>query len=337
LHIIPPSSAEGLLRLKRTKISESLSPILKLFRIGLKEDPDNLKTRVIMAKLYIEIEKPALALHLMRRVMQLSNNKANYNDQALYAQSLYEVAMEQRCERPNPYFDEALNEAKAALAIKTDDAELELILASLYSIREAHTLSLYTSKRLYERQPIPSHKLELADRYWFSGDNEKAIKLYKSLFKNGRFREEAYRQSGRLMFGDGNWKLTKKYLQKYLKLVKTKEFYPTLLLAIAEERLSGKEQMAKRLKQIPKSQADSKWKQTLLGYHLGEINEHDFISMAENVCEKTEAHYFLGLNHLHQGDKTTAINEFKKVIDLKFPLYIEYRFAKDQLARIAND
>lgn len=77
------------------------------------------------------------------------------------------------------------------------------------------------------------------------------------------------------------------------------------------------------------------WPKRLAAYSLGEINENGLFSAAENAAGRLcEAHFFVGYQALITGDAAKARNQFLQVIATGKTSFIEYDWAKAELARL---
>ncbi len=334
LGLFPPSSIEAIIKLTRTRVGEDTLPVIKLLKKGLKENPGNVGTLILLSELYHAKGQYEIALNVIKQAVDAASEEQKDKVLPQLGKMLNAVAYDRRCERPNPYFDEALVQIKAALAVKPENPELELALADIYSHKEQYHLSLFTIKRLYDRQPNPYHKMQLADHYWFAGENKKALEYYSQLYQNRLFGSDALKQTARLHFGEADWEKSREFFQRHIDSESKPDFYPTLMHALTIERTSVPGSGLALLRGIQKSNLKKEWEGILLDYHLDRISDQQLLEKAGNVCEQTEAHYFLGLRHLYAGNEKRAKTAFQKVVDLKFPLFIEYRFAKIQLERM---
>ena len=82
------------------------------------------------------------------------------------------------------------------------------------------------------------------------------------------------------------------------------------------------------LKSIQTYDLKDDWEKSLLAYHREELEEGAFLGLAENVCNKTEANYFVAYRALLAGNKAKAREHFKKVLSYKLSAYYEYPSAK---------
>ena len=116
--------------------------------------------------------------------------------------------------------------------------------------------------------------------------------------------------------------------------------YARIFMWISRTRLNHKAQADLELAEALDTQWNAPpkgWVTQIASFFLGQISEADLLAAADLPGDETviqqhcEVWYYIGVQHLITGDKTTAIADFQKCLDTKVDDFTEYSFAQAEL------
>jgi tetratricopeptide (TPR) repeat protein len=117
-------------------------------------------------------------------------------------------------------------------------------------------------------------------------------------------------------------------------LGETNSAYIAFLAAIADWRSGHPDAATAILAAAEKAVQPGTWTSSVLRFLQGRIDEKQFLSMADDIGEKTEAHAYTGFKIDAAGRHDEALMHFRWVADQGAKNYTEYALVKGELARL---
>jgi lipoprotein NlpI len=78
------------------------------------------------------------------------------------------------------------------------------------------------------------------------------------------------------------------------------------------------------------------WPYPAVQYLRGELNEEALLKLATNNDKRTEAHCFLGVDHMLKANKDEALAHFRWVKDHGTVSFVEYKIAIAEFDRLTS-
>jgi lipoprotein NlpI len=334
---LPPSSAQAVVHYTRPSEPDPVRTTLDLLNRGVREDPDDLATRILMTRLYLNEQHYELALAVAREAQTLVSEEDRNQFQPLLAEVLFEMSNAHKCVTRNSYLDEGLKEVKAARAVDPSDAEMEYRLAKLYATKELYPLSLFTMKDLIKKKPTPWNRMMLAEFLWHSGEDTEALAIYSEYLGDPEEKSHALKMSGTIHLSQEKWERSADYFHEYFLTETEPEVYSALLLYLAEMGQDNRQAAMIALKTIRREHLKSDWDSALLSYYLEQMSTEELIGEATDLCKEVEAYFFIGMKKRADGVKGLGRKELEKVVELNLPQYYEHHMAKRTLATLASE
>jgi len=327
----PPSAIEAYILLDRGLNKGNIPLVKKKLHDAIKENPNYTKSYRMLSSIYRLENRFNLAIAILRQ-----SEKINANDPALY-KTIGDLYINKARAKTSCFVADEANLKKAlqayrqAVKLSPDDTETHENLAELYHWTRKIPLYLHEAKRLYELD-----QKSLSGRHYYA----------ESLF--WRNPATAYLQISKLLQDDPNDPLTLSLQTRYyfmsgqwqqaLKVSETQrssareyEFYRLLREYLILRKL-GKADAARAFFTDKTAQIDLKdWELQLKKYYLGEITEQGLLSKSADVCEITEAYFYIGFDHWLKGNTGQARDYFNKTLSQGHPAYIEHNAAKNLL------
>ncbi len=332
--MLPPSTAQALITYASEKGIPNGRRIHELLNQGVRENPANLTTRLMMARLYLERKHYDMALAVIRQARSMVKEEQLKQLQPLFAEILYEMSDSYKCVTRNAYVDEALREVKSAYALDTSDTEMEYRLAKLYAVKELYPMSIFTMRDLLGKDDATWNRFQLAQYLWRSGDDDAAADLFTEYLDDSQYSSDARELMGRLRLGQGEWDQSADYFRQYLKDVKRPDVYPALLLYLADAQAGRLDDAREELSGFLPTNIRNYWETALYDYYMDRRTAEEVVEVAGDLCQEVEAHYYVGMKELVTGRNGRAMQELNKVIELNLPQYHEHHLAKRSLQRL---
>jgi lipoprotein NlpI len=77
------------------------------------------------------------------------------------------------------------------------------------------------------------------------------------------------------------------------------------------------------------------WESNLGSYWLKETGEDELMSYAKNVCQRSEADFYIGYNYFKEGNLLEAKSHFEQILNNHVYDYVEYKMARFLLTKIS--
>jgi len=108
----------------------------------------------------------------------------------------------------------------------------------------------------------------------------------------------------------------------------------TVLLGVANARLQGDETEARRLLAESEGKLKNDWPAPCIEFFRGKLDERGLLALATNRDQETEAHCYLGLDHLFHKRVAEARREFQWIVERGSKDFTEVVIAKAELKRL---
>jgi lipoprotein NlpI len=102
-------------------------------------------------------------------------------------------------------------------------------------------------------------------------------------------------------------------------------------------RLGQVTESEKLLEEVRPEIPDDSWQMKVMDFMQGRTTADKFLSMAEDVSERTEAHAYVGMKDSIAGRRSQAINHLRWVKENGSKNYVEYGMAIAELKRLEAD
>ncbi len=322
--INPPTLAVAVHQLK-TKQIKDYETITNLLKKAVSEAPYNVPSNTMLADFYGRQELYRLAVPLLEKV-----NK-HTPDHPVVLEFLGETLMKQEMMGSCPYtvkrpFAKAQTYLRQAVKINPQSAKARESLSSIYELWGRGNLQLNEAKKLVQIEDNSHSQRLLANAYLSSGRMDEAKDIYQSLLDT-ELRPEALSGLSQLHFYQSEWTDFERNVNS-LREEGYAHFYDYLLKSLSQEKLDGHDQAEKAfVDEVGRLELYS-WQQSLFDYRLGNISADELLSKAGDVCDQTEAEFYIGFVEYLNGNKQAAKARMQRVLDLKVYGFIEYHAAK---------
>lgn len=293
----------------------------EILLLATRENPQNEKAYIQLAKLYSEDHYFALALATLKLGAETITNSAD-----LY--KTIGITYEQRAEANNCSYEhrsDIANSAKyykLAVPLKPDDAQLHYNLAYAFFDQDLEQLGLNETGLALELGKQVGDLALNAQHYSMLGMHSKANSLLNMALSQGYSTAEA--EVHEIYMNQGDWQNAAKSFDNYLKARTTYTVYDLIKSDIIARQTQQPPMIANQ-----KISLGSDWEEALFNFWSTKISSDDLKKQAHNACEKTEYYFYTGYRDLSDGQSAQAKTKFAAALNQN-----TYRFIERPLARL---
>ena len=209
-----------------------------LLHKSIKEQPKSSKTHFILANLYANDGRYALAIPLMDKATKLDPDNGLLHKE--FAELLLDKE-ESTCfyDAESP-FANAISELRAASKIIPDDPDVHYFLSLIYTRVGRHFLAINEVNKYHKLENNDDSKLEIADTLFYAGKSVEAEEIYVSLLASN---DSPYLQehSAQFYLAKQNWNQASELWRQYFKGTSNQNLYNRLSYSYSQEQLIGRE------------------------------------------------------------------------------------------------
>ncbi|MCU7842485.1 MAG: tetratricopeptide repeat protein [Candidatus Thiodiazotropha sp. (ex Monitilora ramsayi)] len=332
--VSPPSFIEAIRKISAGE--GSLDDLRSLVQAGVKENPRHVPSRLLLAEIYMGLDKPRLARAMIFETAR--QHPTNPKVSSAYAEMLNDLALESHCDydRKKHRADvrEAIKAAKVAAKANPKDADIAYNLSVLYESLGQSELAVYQAKRLVELEPGPDSEWFLVDQLNANGQFDQAFLLATELAGNGPDVAGDLEIMAMSKYQQGDYESALRLFQRYRRSAEKPSIYYVMREAIAAESLNKTSVSKELLSSIDLDSLDTDWERSLLRYLRHDISETDLLGNTENACNSTEGHYFIARRAMLDGDREKARVHFEQAMSYQVPRFYEYSSSKLRLQEL---
>ncbi|MCG8671743.1 MAG: hypothetical protein MI867_20225, partial [Pseudomonadales bacterium] len=319
--VSPPSLAKlkHLQRQKGVPASQLQAVILDI----LSEAPLNPAGHIELGRYMFLKRGPGASIPFAHQALRLSpESKSIYADLGFYYSEYVQrqtctYAHQKEIRKAIKYMQLGLNREKPSPFVNDE-------LSYFYDLVNMRPLQLKAAQSAYETENSERFKRTLATALGDSGKWQDSKKLFEEMTANGADDVNMALLEFSLYFGQ--WDDAVSYGAEFLKSNPDLSFYDVVSLEFAEYKsgVSNNKSYAELIAGVELGQ----WDSNLDAFWRGELAADSLLAKAGDVCEESEANFYVGLDLLINGDFNSAKPYLKKTLDLKAYNFIEYGYAK---------
>lgn len=335
--IAPPSLIEVMLILRHPSGAD-VATVRSLLRDAIRENPNEVRSTLILARLYLDEGRDALAKSLYQQV--LKRQPDNPQVLKLYAGLLFSEAQSSHCDPDREMHRRkvraALDAAKTALRQQPQDAELVHDMSILYESLDRRSLALFLAQRHVELEPTIDARRFLIDQYLaaFQFDTASAM-VAESQRQVDQSQPIDFDQIAEAAYLRGDWAAAREALTRYRRLGRPRVYELIDEMALAA-KLGQAEVLQEARASLDPSSVEDPWQAQLLRFALGHIDEQGLMAMADNACRRAEGEYALARKAWFAGDRNKAAAHYRRVVDAGIPRFVEHVRAKFRLEQLSK-
>ena len=331
--VAPPSFVEAIVRLRSGHGDSSLAEVRSSLREALKENPQYLRTQIMLGGIYMDMGKPRVAEAMF--LATLKKGPSDPGDSKLLAFFLNDLSEGTMCDldrdKHRSQLRNAIEATKAALKTNPHNPDLAYNLSILYEGLDRRKLAIFEAQQYAGLKKDRKAGWFLVDQYRAAEEFDKADKLSRELLAQHPADAEELEDEAMTAFQRGDFEMAADKFQEYRSVQPRPSVYSAVREAIVSQRLGRDGQSRQALAAIDIASVNDRWERALLRFHRRELSENTLLSAARDACEKTEAHYFVAWRAWLEGDKQAARQHFERVLGYEVPRFFEYTAAKAHL------
>ena len=353
--LIPPHTAKFLFALSQEKPAslETLTELSGLLKKAIIEQPKASVNYVLLANLYQQYKRDRLALSTLKRGLE------KQPDDALLLKHIGHVykdrALSQVCENQQQEdFSEAQSLYLQALPQIPQDEELRQQLHLILWYQGHRELAIDQAQFLNKHFPSSQNQVRLATSLFHHGYIDQAIQVlnHPGRSENTLLKEDLSAiesNLGLLNFAQGNWQQAIQHFEHPIHQQQPLDYYHHVLLFLAKKQMvrteqhigESQDQALETFQQTTEDVTLNAWEKHLHHFLTQQKTPdtllpkaNNLLLKANNLCEQTEAHFYIGYQHYLQGNLTTAEQHFKRVRENKIYASLEYGMAQYILTQL---
>jgi lipoprotein NlpI len=318
----------------RDKGKDSLDKAQAEFKEAIRLKPDLSSAHRLLGAVYIKQGREELALTEAEEATRLDPN-------SLYGWDLLARIQAGRIQSTrNCYNDEAIDQAikaqKQTVRLDPERPWYHYELGDHYSMKGMFDLALFEFREALRLSPEADCHAQIGHALFDLGHYDEALKE----LHEARRRKPDDPYTLRLLTVTNllrnAFDAAVRESEQYLKTKKGKASPYVLLWQYLALRHMGRQGEAdKAIRDFARSYRDQVWSFQLLQYYMGTMDGESLLKRAVNRCEQTEAHFYIGYDHLLKGDTAAAAGHFKEVLALNVYRYFEYAGAARRLNELS--
>ncbi len=301
------------------------------------EQPKNSATYRIIAKGYQDDEHQDLAIATL--LQALKHEPEDGNSMKALGQLYLKRAFGGGCPYEpsskgiNSDLKKAAKHLSSAIKYLPDDIELRSTLSSLYEMMNLTPLSVNQAQAALRIEATADTRMNLADVLTTAEHYEEARDMYLQLIAEGI--DNAYLQIAYLYFYQGDWQNAVNAIDQYIGRTAEQNFYALLMKSVAEYEILGVSFSREKFRHETIGIEATDWESNLGSYWLKDMDEDELISNAKNVCQRSEADFYIGYNYFKEGNLLEAKSHFEQILNNHVYDYVEYKMARFLLTKIS--
>lgn len=329
--LLAPSLISAMIDLSNKRLGDDLSGVRDLLRQAAKEIPGSPKPHMIMAGLFLKKKRFELAAAALERAVVLAPDKPDPH--MMLANVLYQQLDKSGCMDNRKLLQRTLKATKSAARFKPDESGLHFMLAKLYLALGEDRLYLLEAQKVAEHAKDEFGRLFYAGARRDLGDIAGAFKAYEASGKTYEYMRVREEGLGRTYFMTMDWAAAERHMEISESASTRPDIYKRLLRSLAEEKQGHAGKAKQLLLDFPGHGLEKEWHQQLHAYHLKNISSDELLAHAKNVCDQTEAHFYIGFQHWLAGDIDATKASFRKVLEVGYRPSREFTMARYILER----
>ncbi len=331
--VSPPGYISALILInKKTKKIDYELPKQKL-KLAIKESPKHIDSKLLLSKIYIHENKIALALILLQNVMKI--NPDHVGALELLALLYSDKSDNEICTNQDlPYTHRLIKILRKLLKATPYDAELHSSQAKFYQRIGKIRLAEFEAKKAMDLSKNTEHKLLYSKVLMAHLKPEKALDGINKILKEEPENDEALLQASFIYLNQGDWKNAEKYWLSHKKQNTDFYFYGYARQFATHSNLYDETRAISYLRKNLTNHDLNNWQTQISMYLLNEISSEKLLTQAKNLCEKTEAEYFIGIKLEASGESNQALVHYENVVDINIPAYLEHTSAHYGILRL---
>lgn len=286
-----------------------------------RENPNNDKAYIHLAKLYSEDRYFALALATLKLGAENITDSADLYKAIGMTYELRAEANNCNYEHPGDIAQSA-KYYKLAVPLKPDDAQLHYNLAYAFFDQNLQQLGLNETGLGLEIGKQSGDLALNAQHYSMLGMHAKANSLLNMALSQGYSTSEA--EVHEIYMNQGDWQDAAKSFDSYLKGRSSFTVYDLI-----KSDIIARETQQRPLVTDQKISLASDWEEALFNFWSAKISSNELKRQAHNSCEKTEYYFYTGYRDLSAGQSELAKTKFTAALNQN-----TYRFIERPLARL---
>lgn len=312
--VLPPSLVQvyHLQKLHNDPTAVALPVLLKQ---AIRESPEHLGARIMLAKTYAQAGRYELAQALLGQVLLLEPTHIGATEQ-LAAQTMQQVNQIDCKAEARDLIYAAIKAHKQVLRLNPGSIDAHADLAWLYKLVGHKELLLFEARRVMQLDDSFDNTLQYASALLWDGQWDTAHKLYTKLLQSEPGHLEALKGLYLLYYMRGDWRLAHRIWEAHFRPLAAQFYYEGLRQYLTVGKLYGRSAAREYLMAEFEGQSLSAWQRLLYQYFKGEMNQELVLNHAVTRCQQTEAHYYFGIKELVQGNAQRAQYHFKQVTQL---------------------
>jgi lipoprotein NlpI len=168
-----------------------------------------------------------------------------------------------------------------------------------------------------------------------TGNNrDEAEKLFLELLTEKPSNSETLYELAQFYTKANQWTLADKYWKLYFSQTPKPDFYRRLNHSLVVSKLFSPEKGLKYFSDNVSGISLSPWEKALKDFQLKTLSSALLLEKAENICQKTEAEFYIGFNKWLENDISLAKKHFQNVLELDVPAFYEHMYAKELVKNI---
>jgi tetratricopeptide (TPR) repeat protein len=338
--VMPPSTMEAV-----TLLVPSGEPgatidrgkIELLLKNGIRESPRFGNTYFILGVFYRDIKNYDSEIAVLKQAAFMMPDDPEVRKNL--SKSIGNKLERMECYTTEPsVLDEAIQSMQQALGYAPDDVTVHKGLLRMYEMKGLYDMQLFQARALYKLTGSAADNEFIANAHVNIGSLQEAIGVYEAIREKGSTRSSLKRRLGIAYFYQQNLEESAKLLAAYTR-ENSRDLYSRISYLTVEDALGNRQKGRDSLRAFMDDRANkfNDWTQALAYYLLGVKSEQELRDIAHNPCRQTEAYYYLGMDHLHEGDVVLAKDYFNKVIELKVYGFEEYMGASYALKSMESE
>jgi cytochrome c-type biogenesis protein CcmH/NrfG len=311
----------------------NLDDVIKLLKQAIKESPQVATSYAFLSRIYDYQNHFRLAISTLRQGVKLSHNNPAIHHEL--ADKLLEHRSAKDCVPTDSTLNEAIKEYKTVIQLSPDNEKAHQGLAEAFLFAGHFKLRLYEARTLYKMQANFENKIYLATALADTGNNrDEAEKLFLELLTEKPSNSETLYELAQFYTKANQWTLADKYWKLYFSQTPKPDFYRRLNHSLVVSKLFSPEKGLKYFSDNVSGISLSPWEKALKDFQLKTLSSALLLEKAENICQKTEAEFYIGFNKWLENDISLAKKHFQNVLELDVPAFYEHMYAKELVKNI---
>lgn len=325
IDIAPPEYMKVLLSSKDSLSDDELIDILQN---TLLVNPNFINAYIKLADIYVEKNKPRLALFTLESAVKHSPN--NMDVLGLLNVLRMDRISDKHCQLDtSTSLNKAFTDYKKLVKAFPDDAYNHMQLSNVLLFMGRSQMSLFSIRKAAALSK--EYQIDLLHAQ-FSSNTKALAKYFQNKTLHTLNAEELYLYM-LLNLVNFNWSETANLVEEYIKHEDI-TFYGILYGAYAYKIL-GQEHMAENIINQGLSKIKIKpWQQEMLNFAQNKTSSEKLVAISANNCELTEAYFIQSLKQIHLGEMTEAQKNMEKILELNIYPFTEYSIAKNIIKRL---